>query len=170
MSSKEPNWDQIEPIWQKWTNLDIPEAVVRACETATEGTRKFLFDLNSLCVDKGILSTNVKQSYQRGEMMGKALSMSMRASFMLGLEYGSKDLKTERSDRFAADQAKKALPMIRAALQPTTKYGSQLIGALAQSKHISMEDATKMAEEFGRICLHSSVRCFQIGLEYSTQL
>lgn len=60
--------------------------------------------------------------------------------------------------------------MIRAALEPVTKYGSQLIGALAQSGHLTMEETTRMAKGIGEVSLRSASLCFKIGLEYSTRV
>lgn len=163
-------WRDIEPIWEKWTNLEIPQGVLALCEEASIITRDYLLKLNAINVDKGNLSTSIEKSFKRGEDLGQAMANSMRACFMLGLEYGDKDKDSLRTDDFVSQQAKLALPFLRAALQPITKYGSQLIGLLIKSRNLSMTNAEKLSEELGRTSLKSAAQSFRIGLEYSAKI
>lgn len=98
------------------------------------------------------------------------MAMSMRACFILGLEYVERDKGTQRSSYFITEQAKEALPMLRAALEPLIRYGSNQIGLLVQSGKLLMSQASTLADEFGKISLQSAARFFRIWLEYSSRL
>lgn len=170
MSDQEPSWNEIKPIWERWTDLETPDAVLLECELATKSTSDYIMELNRMNIEAGNLATDVGVSERRGQKFGKALAMSMRGCYMLGLEYGSRNKVSPRTDEFVARQAKLALPMIRAALEPVSLTGAQLIGHLAKSDHLSEQEAHDLARDFGKVALRSGSLCFKTGLEYSVGL
>lgn len=160
-------WDAIEQIWEKWTDVEIPSAIIDECERKSEETNKSLLALNMLNVDKGNLDASEAESFKRGEKIGTAIASSMRASFMIGLEYGARDKVSDRSDEFINEQAKRALPYLKAAIEPTDKWVVQLIGLLFQSGDMQKDEAIQLATDVAKIILKGSVDCFSVGLEHS---
>jgi hypothetical protein len=165
-----PNWEAIEPIWYKWNNLEVPIRIQALCDEEAKETGSFLSTLVTWNMDKGNLGTEVGEAHKMGENVGKAVAMSMRASFMLGLEHGARDKKSPRTDQFISDQAKQALSMIQAASEPVNKLAIQLIGLLVASGTFSKREAEKYGEQLGSVIFRGMLGCFRVGLEYSSRL
>ena len=165
-----PSWEAIEPIWYKWNNLEVPDRIQYLCEQEARETENIITTLVTWNMDKGNLSTDVGAAQRIGENVGAAVATSMRASFMLGLEYGASDKKSPRTDEFISDQAKQALPMIRAAGEPANKLAVQLIGLLVASGTFSQSEAVKYGEQLGSVMFRGMVGCFRAGLDYAAYL
>ena len=102
--------------------------------------------------------------------MGEGMGMSMRASFMLGVEYGIRDKSSPRSMDYVTKMAEQALPQLKASLEPVTLAAIANLGLLAKSSQLSRQDITSLAEEFGRVSLASATKCFRVGLEYASRI
>lgn len=163
-------WDEIEPIWEKWTDIEIPNEINAECERKSEETNKTLLALSMLNVDKGNLDASEAESFERGEKIGAAIASTMMASFILGLEYGARDKDSDRSEEFIDKQAKNALPFLKAAIEPTDLWAGHLIGLLFQSGDMQKDEAIKLATDVAKIILKASVDCFSIGLEHSINI
>lgn len=164
--SAEPSWDDIEPIWTKWTHLVIPGHVQRACENASQPLVELLSRLNDMNVAARTVPSGISDSHSRGAELGQATASSMRASFMLGLEFAEQGWRPNSDPRIGDE----ALPFLNAALGPVNRSGVILIGRLAQAGHTSTTETNALADEFGRVSLRCAAQCFRIGLEYAPSL
>ena len=160
--------EDLEKIWNKLTNLITPPDIEKACFNAIETLEKTILKLVNLNIESGFLKE--KDAYLLGQNTAEVLSQFSRMSFMIGLEYGSKDKNSIRSDDFVAENAKKALPLIKIASEPLQKAFIDLIGCLLVSKVITYEESQLVSQDSGKIILNSFIQCFRLGLNYSSKI
>lgn len=163
-------WSEITAIMEKWNWIDIPPHILARCEEAGIKTRDFLLQLHARNLDVGNLSTNHQASERMGAHVAQLLARSLRASLILGIEYGHENPLLANNEEPAMTEIKTALPTLQAAFRPITEHGSQLIGLLLRSGHISRRVANSLAHEFGVITRRSATSSFIAGVDYASQI
>lgn len=161
---------EIEYIWNKWTNLSIPVAIQEKCKQEFKPTADSLQIIVEKNIEVGNIVLGESESYEMGQNMADAINQATRASFMVGLEYGHGDQVSPRTHDYVKNKGEQALPYLKAAGEPVAKLASQLITMFYDSSQFDRSQAEQLADMFNEGLIASLVRCFRIGLEYSTNL
>lgn len=165
-ASREVSWNDLDPIWDKWTHAEIPEAAEKACNAHFLVTIAVIQALDAEYVEKGVLGSSVQASEKRGQNLGKAVGSSSRMSYMLGLESGQSDIPP--SLLYEIEPTRKEFPKLMAAAQPTRNLTAYYLGIVISAGFMN-EDVTKaLGEEMLRSVWKGAIGCFRVGLEYST--
>jgi hypothetical protein len=164
---KPPSWKDLEPIWHKWTHLEMPSSIIQGLEGAEAGLRDLLFELEFMSVREGTVSSDQAASAQRGAELAEVLTVSVRGSFMIGLEVGTR-LKESPS---AADTVfEDAAPLLNAAAEPPLLLGMSYILPMQKANKLSAEQARALVARLITLAKSMTSSGFSIGTQYSAQL
>jgi hypothetical protein len=162
-----PSWNELEPIWQKWTHLEIPPSIIRSLERAETVLREFLFELEFKSVRDGTVSPDQAASAQRGADLAEAMASSVRASFMIGLELGS---RLRESPSAADTLSREGAALLDAAAQPPLLAGMSYIVPMQKAKKLSVPQAQALIERLRTLVKSMTQSGYSIGAQYSREL
>lgn len=158
---------QLVEIWNKWTNYPVPESTLEQLAKECEPIGVMFEELAKMNLESGNVPHNLA-----GDLAAYARDLGAhfaRATFSIGLEYGSKESRKINLD-VVSEKAKEALPLFEAESQKITELISQLISGATDSGEIDPSKAEWLATQLGKVQVRSAAKCFQIGMEYSTQV
>ena len=163
-------WNDIEPIWRKWAQVDAPRHIQDACASEAKELNHLFLDLLARGVHERVLTGDLSESYQRGARLGETMAKSMRASYLIGLEYGSRNRGVPRSEEYMAGQVEVALPLLLAAAQPVNRLAAQPISLLHKPPNVPGLQVEEAASQIGAAAMRGILGCFRIGLEFSSHI
>ena len=160
------SWDDLLPILDKWKHIaDLPQ-VLQLCRTKSKVTAGTLLRLLRQNVQKGTISTDLKESRKRGAGLGSAVASTMIGSFTVGLEYAQRNSARQLSSNDIAALKTEAMPLLRAAITPAVEWGVGLAHLLSKSGELSSRDYEETIVRLAKIVLKDSLECFQAGLQH----
>lgn len=153
--------DDLEILWNKWTNYPIGEDVQEFCYETVKPIEDLLQDLCQRCLNAGIYPR--QKAEELGEWSGYALARLGRGSLMVGLEY----------PHFSPDgpdfQQKKPYKLLKVASQVSEKVLTLFLSQLVEKGNMSLSEAEKIGMEGGKLILNGMAGCFYIGAHISPQ-
>jgi hypothetical protein len=161
----DPKWEELTPIFDKWMPVAELPAVMEQCERLGKSTTEFLLGLTYWNTSKRTFAIDPRTSEQRGEELGSAIGTTMRASFMLGLEYAAHDPLAARARDKLPSHVKHQL---RTAMGPATEFAIYLVALLRKHEVTSPDDSRALTEQAAQVILNDSIQCFIAGLGYIT--
>jgi hypothetical protein len=160
-SSNEITEDDLEILWNKWTNYPVRDEIQEFCYEAVKPIEDLLQDLCQHCLNAGIYPR--QKAAELGEWSGNALARLGRGSMIVGLEYPN--FNPEGSDF----QQKKPYRLLKVASQATEKVMTLFLSQLVERKEFSLSEAKKIGEEGSNLILNGMAACFSIGAQLSPQ-
>lgn len=160
-SSNEITEDDLEILWNKWTNYSVGNDAQELCYEAVKPIEDLLQDLCQRCLNAGIYPRQKAEELE--EWSGYALARLGRGSLMVGLEYP--DFSPDSSDF----QQKKPYRLLNVASQASEKVMILFLSQLVERGKLSLSEAKKIGEEGGKLILNGMAGCFYIGAPLSPQ-
>lgn len=150
--------DELEIIWNKWTNHPISEQAKELCFQQTQPFADRLQDLALRCIKSGLLSDQQKQI---PEWVGEGLGKLSRGAYMIGLEY----------PEFAKDTSNFSETKVFRLLQEAAKQVQGLYSlftmSLSNAEEISLNAAREERSNCAQLMLNAMVGCYLVGAELS---
>lgn len=151
--------DDLELLWNKWTNYPVDEEAQELCYKAVEPIEKLLLKLGNQCLKTGADSQISAEKIE--EWCGEALGNLSRGSFMVGLEYPNFNTYNP------GFQQSRPYKLLHIASQQTEKVLTLFLSRLAEKGKISLSEAERIAEEGGKLILKSMAECYLVGVQSS---
>lgn len=158
-SDKPYSEDDLEMLWNKWTDYPISDQANELCYEAVKPLNSLLHDLIMQCLDANIYPR--KKAHELGEWSGDALGRLSRGSFMIGLEYPN--LRKD-STLIPNDKLYRLLEQVGEA---ATRLITLFLSELLKQEQFSSSQAEKIAEMGGKYIRKGVIDCYFIGVRFS---
>lgn len=156
---KKTTEDELEEVWNKWTNYPVDDQVQDLCYKETEPVVLLLGEFGQRCIKLRLFPDVSEETVS--EWGGEALGKLSRGSFMVGLEY----------PEFAQDNSNfmgtKPYQLLQEASKQAEKLFVLFLSRLTEAGKIPINKAQEEATKGGKLLLNAMIGCYYIGAQFS---
>jgi hypothetical protein len=155
--------NDLEKLWSRWTNLDVPKSLVKRSEEITNPIRDSLLELV-----EAKLGNASKQDYQKeGELFGYLIAWSARACFMIGLEYAAQHHNIRDEKQFHSEMPPEAVDFLKVAIQGPAVYIVALTNELQKMGGLPKAQIDRARSRLADMLARAQFECYKLGVQYS---
>jgi hypothetical protein len=162
LKENEADWGKIQIILNKWPNPVIPPLVMKQVNQA----ENMFSQLLTKNIEWGNIARTRTEIDTYGEELGRAMADTFKGSYIIGLEFGSKNKGAERSEAYMSKELAAAAELVVPACFPMKVWMYKQL-AIARA---TPEMTDPIVEALTKLLYQLSVECFKEGLRNSAKL